>query len=225
MTEQQEPELEEWLQALLKLEEKDRVSDKQIRIVQAAVEIFSEKGYASTSTSEIAQKAGVAEGTIFKHYRTKKELLLRIVSPIMSKLVKPFVLRDFIQVLDSSYPTFEDFLRAMIRNRFEFARKHLPIIKVMLQEIPFHPELKQLFVDNVAQHVVGKLEQTISRYQESGSIRSDIPPTTVLRLMASVILGYLASRFIALPEFEWDDEKETEYMVSFILNGLSTKIT
>jgi AcrR family transcriptional regulator len=225
MAEQQEPELEEWLQALLKLEEKDRISDKQIRIVQAAVEIFSEKGFAATSTSEIAQKAGVAEGTIFKHYRTKKELLIRIISPIMSKFVKPFVLRDFIQVLDGSYPTFEDFLRAMIRNRFEFARKHLPIIKVMLQEIPFHPELKELFVDNVAQHVVGKLEQTIRKYQENGSIRSDIPPITILRLMGSVILGYLGARFIAVPDWSWDDEQETEHIVSFIMNGLSTKIT
>lgn len=48
------------------------LTPKQAKILQAAVEIFAEKGYAATSTSEIAKRAGVAEGTIFRHYKTKK---------------------------------------------------------------------------------------------------------------------------------------------------------
>ena len=44
---------------------------KQEAIVEAAIKLFAEKGYANTSTAEIAKVAEVSEGTIFKHYRTK----------------------------------------------------------------------------------------------------------------------------------------------------------
>jgi hypothetical protein len=60
----------------------------------------------------------------------------------MAKLIAPFVLKDFNKVLHSEYPKFEDFLRAVVRNRLEFARSHLPIIKIMLHEIPFQTELQ-----------------------------------------------------------------------------------
>lgn len=64
---------QQWIKELLKVNGEDvKLSEKQIKILEAAIEIFAEKGYASTSTSEIAKRAGVAEGTIFRHYKTKK---------------------------------------------------------------------------------------------------------------------------------------------------------
>lgn len=41
-------------------------------VLKAAVKIFSEKGYSAATTSEIAKEAGVAEGTIFRYFKTKK---------------------------------------------------------------------------------------------------------------------------------------------------------
>lgn len=74
--------IDPWLKELLRLnDEEEKMTDKQIKIVQAAVEIFSEKGFAGSSTSEIAQKAGVAEGTIFRHYKTKKSCCSRSSLP------------------------------------------------------------------------------------------------------------------------------------------------
>ncbi|MDP4171296.1 MAG: helix-turn-helix domain-containing protein, partial [Bacillota bacterium] len=43
------------------LNEDDILTEKQKKIIVAAIESFSEKGFAATSTSEIAKKAGVAE--------------------------------------------------------------------------------------------------------------------------------------------------------------------
>lgn len=63
---------EQWIEELLAISEEDKLTPKQISILHAAIEVFSEKGYAAAATSEIAQKAGVAEGTIFRYYKTKK---------------------------------------------------------------------------------------------------------------------------------------------------------
>ena len=118
------------------------LTDKQKKILAAATEMFAEKGFAGTSTSEIAKKAGVAEGTIFRHYKTKKDLLLSIVTPMMVKMIAPFVIKDLNKVLNHDYEHFEDFMRAMIDNRAKFLEKNKPIIQVFIQEIPFHTELE-----------------------------------------------------------------------------------
>lgn len=213
--------MEQWLQEQLKFyDEDEKKTEKQLRILSAAIEVFAEKGYAASSTSEIAQKAAVAEGTIFRHYKTKKDLLLSIVAPMMTKLLAPFVLRDFTKVLDADYASFEDFLQAVVRNRAEFVRKHLPVVKILLQEIPFHPELKEQFLDTVAGQVLGRLLPIIERFQANGQI-VPIPSKTALRLTGSAIIGFLAARYMLLPHLEWEDEREIEHTVQFILYGLS----
>jgi AcrR family transcriptional regulator len=45
------------------------------RLVRAALELFTAEGYHVTTTPQIAKKAGVAEGTIYRHFRSKQHLL------------------------------------------------------------------------------------------------------------------------------------------------------
>jgi AcrR family transcriptional regulator len=45
------------------------------RLVRAALELFTAEGYDVTTTPKIAKKAGVAEGTIYRHFRSKQHLL------------------------------------------------------------------------------------------------------------------------------------------------------
>lgn len=51
------------------------MTDKQQKIIQAALELFASEGYAATSTSKIARQAGVSEGLIFRHFESKQGLL------------------------------------------------------------------------------------------------------------------------------------------------------
>src|SRR5690625_7662540 len=103
-------------------------------ILAAATELFAEKGFAATSTSEIARKAGVAEGTIFRHYKTKKELLLSIVNPLMVNLIGPIVKEDINKVLDTNFNHFEEFILAMIDNRRVFIEKNLSLLQILRSE-------------------------------------------------------------------------------------------
>ncbi|PLS18408.1 TetR family transcriptional regulator [Bacillus sp. M6-12] len=212
----------ETLEQLLLQAGKENLTEKQKKIITAAVEMFAEKGYAATSTSEIAKKAGVAEGTIFRHYKTKKELLVSIVAPTMARLFAPFIINDLNKVLDGNFDSFEDFLRAMIKNRMAFARNNLPLLKIVIQEIPFHPELKEQFMEHIAKKVFDRFLKIICHFQAKGEL-IDIPSYSVIRMAASAVFGHLMIRFLLVPEFEWNDEEEAERTVQFILHGLSKK--
>jgi AcrR family transcriptional regulator len=50
------------------------MNDKQQQIIEAGLNIFSKKGYGSTTTAEIANKASVSVGTLFNYYSSKQEL-------------------------------------------------------------------------------------------------------------------------------------------------------
>lgn len=202
--------------------EDGELTERQKKILAAATEIFAEKGFAATSTSEIAKKAGVAEGTIFRHYKTKKTLLLSIVTPLMIKMIGPVVIKDLNKVLNHKYETFEDFVRAMIANRKEFLEKNLPIIQVFIQEIPFHPELRERFIEHVGLKVFALLIETIEYYQSKGQI-IDMPASAVVRLTGSTIIGYFLTKYAIAPKTEWADDAEIEGMIQFLMNGLTPR--
>jgi len=55
-----------------------RKTDKRESIIQAAIEVFSKKDFKGASISEIARKAGVADGTIYQYFKNKEDLFFSI---------------------------------------------------------------------------------------------------------------------------------------------------
>jgi len=55
------------------------MTEKQEKILQAALELFAKEGYNATSTSKVAKHAGVSEGLIFRHFENKEGLLQAIL--------------------------------------------------------------------------------------------------------------------------------------------------
>ncbi|MED1115491.1 TetR/AcrR family transcriptional regulator [Bacillus paramycoides] len=210
----------DWLEELIAATNTDKRNERQMRILEAAVDMFGEKGYAATSTNEIAKRAGVAEGTIFRYYKTKKDLLLAVVMPTLTKFAAPFFVQAFAkEIFKTNYESYEGLLRVVINNRFEFAKKHFPMIKILIQEVPFQPELKSEIQQLVETELLSHFKKLIVKFQEDGEI-IEIPPSSVLRLTLSAVLGLLLTRFLLLPEEKWDDEVEIENTIQFILYGL-----
>ena len=55
------------------------MTEKQEKIISAALKLFAEEGFKSTSTSKVAKAAGVSEGLIFRHFSNKEGLLEAIM--------------------------------------------------------------------------------------------------------------------------------------------------
>ncbi len=55
------------------------MTTKKENIINAALQLFAEEGYGSTSTSKVAKAAGVSEGLIFRHFENKEGLLKAII--------------------------------------------------------------------------------------------------------------------------------------------------
>ena len=58
------------------------------QILDAAMDVFSRKGFAMATTAEIAREAGLAEGTVYNYLPSKRELLIAVVKNDTTKLIQ-----------------------------------------------------------------------------------------------------------------------------------------
>lgn len=194
------------------------MTEKQANILIAAIELFSEKGYQATTTSEIAKRAQVAEGTIFNYYKTKKDLLFAIPSALSRASFNEIFFDDFNEILNDNHNSFEKFLRKITINRKNFVSETAPILKVIIQEIPFHPELRIKILNTIVFPSVKKFILIIDKFKEKGQI-IDMPSTSIVSIIAASIFGYIFIHYIALPELG-DSEKDLDYLIQYIINAV-----
>jgi AcrR family transcriptional regulator len=193
--------------------------ETQARIVRAALELFAERGFASTTTAEIARRAGVAEKTLFSHFKSKQELFEQTLTPATIQLIVPEAHAKLEQMLATSWNSTEEFLTALLGNRLEVFREHPSKFKLIVQEMLLHPEMARPFREKFQCQMEPRFDETFRRLQAKGELR-DLPLAAIRRVAGSSLLGYAIGRFIMQPDAEWDDDIEIRVMVDILTNGL-----
>ncbi|WP_026692838.1 TetR/AcrR family transcriptional regulator [Peribacillus kribbensis] len=191
---------------------------KQKKIVETAITLFAEKGYSNTSTSEIAKLAEVSEGTIFKHYGTKDNLLLSVILPFIKESLPAMAEEVFKETLTENTLTFDEFLRAFLKNRRDFFTENKEIFKVMIKEVLYKEELRNEILPFLYENISPRLRHAVEFFKERGEL-TDIPADTMLKNLLTMIGGFFTSRFVFLNKASISDE-EIEEMIWFVMNGL-----
>lgn len=193
---------------------------KQQKVVEAAIKIFAEKGFSNTSTSEIAEAAGVAEATIFRHYGTKDNLLLSIILPFIKDFI-PHMAHELFHGLMSQNPaTFEQFLRALIQNRINFISENRKLFQILAKEVIYREEFKQELAPLISENIIYHVNKVIETFKERGDL-IEKPTPILLRMLLTFLYGYFTSRFVLLNDnFMMDEAAELDEVVRFIMDGL-----
>ncbi|BCU82776.1 TetR family transcriptional regulator [Polycladomyces abyssicola] len=201
----------------------DKETQKQKKILEAAIHVFAEKGFSGASTSEIAERAGVAEATIFKHYRTKKGLLLRLVIPAIARVASSYIATPVLNILDQDKPM-EEILRELVIDRKELLEKNRKTIRIILVESLFHPEIREALKNHVAKNVFHMASDKIEELKTMGKLRADLPNHVILRAVMSQIGAYLLARNV-VPELlaQGEEDEEIDWIVNVLMNGITPK--
>lgn len=194
----------------------------QKKIFLAAVEIFAQKGFSAATTGEIAKKAGVAEGLIFKYFKSKKELLLSLVLPILKDFIAPISLKRLQAIFTREFSTLEEFLTAIFEERVTFIVKNRHLIRIIVQEASTTFEIQAVLKRVFKEKLAPKVKECLKNFQEKGMI-IDMPIDSLFRLIATNIAGYvLFTEILYRPEAEGysDQEVELKRTIEFIARGL-----
>ncbi len=184
------------------------------QILQAAREIFKEKGFHAATTAEIARKAGVAEGTIFNYFRTKKELLFALLEPFNAEEVGAF----FCQVAGE---TDREKLHLFLENHLLFVKENFDLFRILLYESQFHPELREQFINKVVLKTLEPVEKHLSKGMEEGVYRH-VDPSIAARAFFGMLTVFVAwSEVLQADDFIQFDEREViEEVIDIYLRGI-----
>lgn len=150
------------------------------RILEAARRLFAKQGFDGTTTRDLAQAAGVAEGTLFRHFVNKKAILVEVATQGWVE-----ILTDLLTELSEmgSYKA----VAQVMRNRMWNLQKNSDLMRVCFMEAQFHPDLRDRVQSEVIDKMTDVAEAFFQTAMEKGIYRQMDP-----KLVARVFLGMFA---------------------------------
>jgi len=153
------------------------------RILNAAFELFSSKGYLGASTREISKAAGVAEVTLFRHFNSKENLFAEVLRSFSTIPSLPELLPD---IKDVSY---EEAVRALARQLITRLVEVRDWIRILNTEVGSSSENLQHVFTEFMDHVFGVLTEFFEDAHTRRLIRNDLEPLYAARTFHSLMFG------------------------------------
>jgi len=198
----------------------DELTKRHWEILEAATKIFSEKGFENSRTSDIAKEANIAEGTIFRYYKTKKDLLMGLFIPMIIKFFRPMMLSSVEKIFNNDDMSIEEVIKAIFMDRLQLIRKNMPLVKTLVIEAAYKPEILEELRETLLPKVVEVIDRFMIKNIEKG-IFKDMDPRIMTRSFMSILAGYivLTVNFPNMFPVE-NDEEEVEKMTRILLDGI-----
>ena len=158
-----------------------KAADKSQRILDAATRVFARKGYFAARVSDIAKKAGVADGTIYLYFRNKEDILVRLFDEVMSQHVSQA--REAVRAL----PSAPERLRTIAERHLAVLGENRDLAVVFQVELRQSTHFMERFTGSWLRDYFDLLHEVIDAGQRDGSLRADVDR----RLAAKVLFGAL----------------------------------
>lgn len=192
------------------------------RILENAMSIFSKKGYHGTTTKEIAEASNVSEGTVFKYYNSKINLMITGILDFLSNFGHELFIKSLEEIIEENKDsTFEEVLKKIIMSRKALADEYSDYIIVLLTEYKKHPEIQELFKKEFGEDFKAFFNRLVKFGIKKNVITDKINNYIFIRNM----LGSFMIMFINHYYFkQWSSglsfEEEVDLAIDQLINGL-----
>lgn len=183
-------------------------------ILDAARTVFCEKGYEQTAVAEIALRIGVVEGTVYKYFASKRELLLKVLEHWYEEMFGDYA-RDLATKNNS-----RDRLQLLVCRHLRTIRDYPLLCRLMFREVRSEADYHGSGLHQRNRQYTGLLVQVLDEGQRDGEIRRDVP----LPLLRDMVYG-------AIEHHTWnyicgrgalDIDRIAKQMTAMLCDGIAT---
>lgn len=164
-----------------------RKEARPAEILDAALDVFGEKGFAGARLDEIAKRAGVSKGALYLYYATKEEMFAAVITQAIAQ--------DLVRVrsLTSGIRPFPNLVSSFLGLLVQTAASGRipPIVRMVIAESRTFPDLARQWHDQVVAPMLAFLEGAIAEAQTRGEVRSGNPRFFAYELIGPLIIGIL----------------------------------
>jgi len=164
-------------------------------IMEAAEELFLENGYASTSTTAIARKAGCNQALVHYYYRSKENLF----GLVFRKKISVF-LSFFLQVSNEDLP-FEEKLAKRIGAHFDMVRANERIPVMFFNEVATNGDLAKKVLENFSDlplPVIMQLQSELDVEYAAGRICKTMATDLIFNIFSMNIMAFLTKPLVQM---------------------------
>ncbi len=174
------------------------------RLIEAALDLFAERGVTETTTKAVAERAGVNEVTLFRNFGNKYRLLLAVIqdSAVFAKLVHALVEQA------NSKDNVAEFLRSYARESLHTLNKAPDLVRSIVGEAGNYPiENRQALgkgLDEANRYVAEYLESAIA----AQDINSELTPEQIVNLLNFLLVGYFVVESSTEGYVFWEEQED-----------------
>jgi len=196
-----------------------RAEARPDEMLDAALAVFSEQGFAATKVDDIARRAGVSKGTVYLYFPSKEALMEGIVR----RAVAPIALRavpDMAQF--EGDPRLPIAMLIKTLGALLADPKNMAVPRLVLREIMNFPSIAELYRREVLGKVIPVLTGLIARGVASGQLRPVDPEMTVRSIVGPVIAHVALSEVFGIrPENGLALDRLIENHLDILFHGIS----
>ena len=196
---------------VFRLSRERRVAD----IMAAARAVFRERGYEDAPLSEIAERANVVEGSIYRYFDNKRDLLVKVIEDWYEGM-----LTDYEQQLSGISGT-RNRLRYMIWRHLTTIHEEPALCNLMFQFLRTGADYSHTAVFQLNRQYTRQTLAIVNDGIAAGELRDDLP----LRLVRDMIYGCIEHHTWAYlrGEGDFDTDATADAIVDLIVNGMQKK--
>jgi TetR/AcrR family fatty acid metabolism transcriptional regulator len=181
-------------------------------IMTAARTVFTEKGYNDALISDIAERAGVVEGSIYRFFTNKRDLLVRVVEHWYE---------DMIAGDDEQFASVRgtwNRIRFIAHHHLGTIRREPALCRLVFQELRPDPVYRQTRLFKLNQAYTHRIIEVVKDAVAQGEFRPDVSPTVV----RDMIYGCIEHRTWAFlrNEGDFDTDATADGIADMIYGGL-----
>ena len=200
--------------------ENENFTPKMKDILQASLQLFSEKGYSNTSTKDIALSANVAEGTIFKHFGSKENLLYSTLLPLLKLSLAEEWTHEITPITQTINDySFEMFLREVLETKIIHAEETLKVFKILTMEYLYQEELREKLINLVPENIIIEINGVLNHFKNNDQIIK-LPNQELFRFLIGNLMSFVLSNDL-IPSSKEEKMSELNNMIIFITKGLT----
>jgi TetR/AcrR family transcriptional regulator, fatty acid metabolism regulator protein len=192
-----------------------RAGDKYQRIIDAAIEVIAEKGFHNSRVSDIAERAEVADGTVYLYFKSKEQILMTALDSAFEAFY-----RRAKQELTASHDAPTQ-LRVLARLHLRELSENRSLAVVLQTELRQSAKFLKEFSQRELKGYFNLIREIIRKGQQAGSIRPDLSD----KIAAACLFGALDELVTAwvLGSRESDLEAAADPMVDLLLSGMEAR--
>lgn len=199
--------------------------EKEKKILEAAIAVISEKGFSASTTSEIARMAGVAEGTIFRYFKTKKDILRGILIQLVNIVGEPLILDSFKKILfNEDQKDLRSTIKALLKERFALMEAIYPMLRIVVTEAMYHEDIREILYEKIISKALGIFKLFQEEMVAKGLMNKDIDPVVASRsIYGNLVVFFIYRKFLG-PMIDLEDfNRDLDKVVDIIMHGIAAR--